>query len=213
VQDRFVFVADSMFRLPQEVGDAESQRPSYECVWPLAPGARVELDEQADRATAQWTDAGLLMLVPIRPEGSRFEVHEGEEEPPRGWVPGEGVHLPAPQVVLNTPTMHRQHEYYVTVLVPYAGTDGPKVTVEAKSPMGQTGFVRLTWADGSQDTVYWACNFNMMLGKWPDFETDGSLVHVRTDAAGKVLGGCCVDGTYLEPFCDRSYEKPTTFAF
>lgn len=213
VGDRFAFVADSMFRLPQVAGDPAGDKPAYECVWPLAPGASVKVDESTHRAAAQWTDAGLLMLVPIRPAGSQFEVHEGEEDPVRGWVPGDGQHHPAPQVVLNTPVMEQQHEYYVTVLIPYKGDTPPAVKVESKSPMGQAGFVRLTWADGSEDTVYWSCNFNMMLGQWPDFETDASLVHVRKDANGKVQGGCCVGGTYIEPFDPQTRAEPGTFVF
>ena len=213
VQDRFAFVADSMFRLPHEAGDPEAARPSYECSWQLAPSAEIALEPEQNRAVAQWTDAGLLILTPIRPEGSVYETHAGETDPLRGWVPGEGEHHPAPQIVLNTPRMDRQHDYYVSVLVPYRGHDVPEVTVEAKSPMGQTGYVRLRWADGTEDAVYWACNFGMMLGAWPDFETDSSLVHLRKDAAGAVTGGCCVNGTFVEPFSSQVREKPETFVF
>ena len=211
VHDRFAFVADSMFRLPHEVDDPEAGLPSYECIWQLAPAAEISLDPDRDRAVAQWTDAGLLLLTPIRPDGSLYEVHTGETDPLRGWVPGNEKHHPAPQVVLNTPRMQRQHDYCVSVLVPYRGQNVPEVTVDAKSPMGQTGYVRMRWADGTEDTVYWACNFGMMLGTWPDFETDSSLVHLRKNVAGEVTDGCCVNGTFIEPFSSRSREKPETF--
>ncbi len=213
VQDRFAFVADSMFRLPQHPGDPEAERPSYECVWQLAPGAQVDLQPERDRATARWKDAGLLLLTPIRPKGSRYEIHTGEKDPLRGWAPGEGAHHPAPQIVLNTPRMERPHDYYVSVLTPFKGAQAPEVEVEAKSPMGQLGYVRLRWADGTEDAVYWGCNFNLMLGKQPDFETDSSLVHLRKDAAGRVTRGCCVNGTYLEPFSPTARHRPDTFTF
>jgi hypothetical protein len=213
IQDRFAFVADSMFRLPHQLGDPETERPSYECTWQLAPSAQITLEPEQNRARAQWRDAGLLLLTPIRPEGSRYDIHEGEKSPLRGWVPGEGQRHPAPQLVLNTPRMDRQHDYYVSALVPYAGQTAPEVTVEAKSPMGQTGFLRLRWADGTEDTVYWACNLNMMLGTWPDFETDSSLVHLRKDASGKVISGCCVNGTFIAPFSPQNRPKPETFRF
>ncbi|MHB0936605.1 MAG: heparinase II/III family protein [Armatimonadota bacterium] len=213
VQDRFAFVADSMFRLPQQPGDPEDRRPSFECVWQLTPGAEVDLQPERDRAIARWKAAGLLLLTPIRPEDSQYEIHAGETGPLRGWTPGEGSHHPAPQLVLNTPRMQRQHDYYVSILTPFRGTEAPEVAVEAKSPMGQTGYVRLRWADGTEDAVYWGCNFGMMLGTQPEFETDSSLVHLRKDAAGRVMGGCCVNGTYLEPFSPALRPKPETFTF
>jgi hypothetical protein len=99
------------------------------------------------------------------------------------------------------------------VLTPFKGAQAPEVEVEAKSPMGQLGYVRLRWADGTEDAVYWGCNFNLMLGKQPDFETDSSLVHLRKDAAGRVTRGCCVNGTYLEPFSPTARHRPDTFTF
>jgi len=213
VQDRFAFVADSMFRLPYQPDDPESGRPSYECVWQLAPGAEIDLQPDRNRATAQWKDAGLLLMTPIRPEGSRYEIHCGEKDPLRGWAPGEGEHHPAPQVVLNTPHMPGCHDYYVSILTPYKGHAVPAVTVEAKSPMGQTGCVRLRWEDETIDEVHWGCNFNMMLGKKDDFETDSSLVHLRKDKSGKVSGGCCVHGTFISPFDSKIRSTPETFLF
>jgi hypothetical protein len=213
VQDRFAFVVDSMYRLPNTPGDPEGERPSFECVWQLAPKAMLTLDEGNNRTVAQWADAGLLLLTPIRPEGSQLVVHEGEMDPIRGWTPGEGAHHPEPQLVVNTPRMDRQHDYCVAVLVPYRGSDVPLVDVEAKSPMGTTGYVKLRWADGTADEIYWGCNLNMMLGKWPDFDTDSSLVHLRKDASGKVTGGCCVNATYIDPFVSTARDKPATFTF
>lgn len=213
VQDRFAFVVDSMFRLPQRPDDPEAERPSYECVWQLAPDAEINVQPDRNRAVAQWPDAGLLLLNPIRPDGSRYEVHAGETEPLRGWTPGEGRHHPAPQLVLNTPRMQERHDYYVSILAPYRGRTAPPVAVEAKSPKGQLGYVRLIWDDGTEDAVYWGCNLSLMLGQQADFETDSSLVHLRQDATGRVTDGCCVNGTYLKPF-DRTVRlKPETFRF
>jgi hypothetical protein len=210
VQDRFAFVADSLFRLPHRPDDPEADRPSFECVWQLAPEAEISLQPDRNRAVAQWKDAGLLVLTPIRPEGSRFETYCGATDPLRGYV---GIEKPAPQIVLNTPRMERRHDYYVSVLVPFGGRQAPEVAMEAKSPMGQVGYVRLRWADGTADEIHWGCNFGLMLGPQPDFETDSSLVHLRKDAAGKAVGGCCVHGTYIAPFDTTVRAQPETFRF
>jgi len=210
VQDRFAFVADSMFRLPHQPDDPEADRPSFECVWQLAPEAEIALQPDRDRAVAQWQDAGLLLLTPIRPEGSQFETYCGATDPLRGYV---GIDKPSLQIVLNTPRMDRRHDYYVSVLMPFKGRQAPEVEMEAKSPMGQLGYVRLRWADGTADEVHWGCNFGLMLGQQPDFETDSSLVHLRKDAAGKVTGGCCVNGTYLAPWNPVMRPQPETFTF
>ena len=213
VQDRFAFIADSMFRLPRVPDDPVEDRPSFECVWQLAPDVNAYLAPEQHRAVAQWAEAGLLLLVPIRPEGSRFEIHAGETDPLRGWTPGEHQHIPAPQVVLNTPRMERQHDYYVSVLVPYHGRQAPAMEVEAKSPQGTIGYVKLRWADGTTDEIHWGCNFGLMLGTQEDFDTDASLVHLRRDAAGVVTGGCCFNGTYMAPFDARQRVQPETFTF
>jgi hypothetical protein len=49
--------------LPRAPGDPVEDRPSYECVWQLAPGAQITTG--ADRAVAQWSEAGLLLLAGI----------------------------------------------------------------------------------------------------------------------------------------------------
>ncbi len=213
VQDRFAFVADSMFRLPHCPDDPAELRPDFECVWQLAPGAELDLQPEADRAIARWRDAGLLMLTPIRPHGSEYRIHAGETNPLRGWAPGEEEHFPAPQIVLNTAGMEKQHDYYVTALVPFEGDKAPEVILEAKSPLGKTGHVVLNWEDGSRDAIHWGCNLNLMLGKTPEFATDSSLVHLRYDAAGNITGGCCVNGTYMKPFVNDVRQPRGTFVF
>jgi hypothetical protein len=211
VGDRFVFVADSMLRVPHDSDDPAEQRPSFDCVWALAPHAKIRLDEERHRAEAQWAEAGLLLLTPIRPDNAVFSVHEGERSPLRGWTPGDGEHVPAPQVVVHTPRMENQHDYCVSALVPYAGSEAPEVEVEAVSPMGKTGHLRLRWADGSTDTIYWGCNLNLMLGAVDGIDTDSSLVHLRRNAGGEVLEGCVVNGTYCDPFSTEQRTQPETF--
>ncbi len=213
VHDRFAFVADSMFRLPETPENLPSAWPDFECVWQLAPGAEITLLPERDRAVACWREAGLLLLTPIRPQNSEYLLNCGETDPLRGWTPGEGKHTPAPQVVLNTPQMKKQHEYYVTLLVPFRGGTAPEVEVEAKSPNGQIGYVVLNWADGSRDAVHWGCCLNLMLGKTAEFATDSSLVHLHYDKDGNAESGCCVNGTYLKPFDSQVRERPETFTF
>ncbi len=213
VGGRFAFVADSMYRLPHDPEDPEVERPDYECVWQLAPGADIDLQSQQNQATARWRDAGLLLSTPIRPGDSEYRIHCGETDPLRGWSPGEGEHYPAPQIVLNTPRMSNRHDYYVTLLVPFQGGDAPNVRIDSKSPMGQTGYVVLNWEDGSRDAIHWGCNLNLMLGKTQEFATDSSLVHLRYDAAGSISGGGCVNGTYMKPFTNEVREQPATFVF
>ncbi len=219
VHDRFAFVADSMLRLPLRPDDPAGERPSFECVWQLAPDATVDVQPDRNRITAHWRDAGLLVLTPIRPDNSRYDVHRGSMNPLRGWVPEPRKRWepdiknqrPAPQLVIRTPRMHQQHDYCVSIMVPFRGREAPEVKVDARSPMGKTGYVRLAWGDGTADEIHWGCNFGVMLGSQGGFETDSSLVHLLMRADGRVLEGCCVHGTYLKPYDPRIRPYPETF--
>ncbi|MHC4885577.1 MAG: heparinase II/III family protein [Planctomycetota bacterium] len=211
VQNRFLIVADSLFRLPHTPGDPAEERPSVACNWQLSEDGDLDLAVDASRATVQWPEANLLMLFPIRPEGTTLTSHCGEEAPLRGWLPGEQERLPAPQLSLTAGRMEKQHDYFVSILIPTAGDQVPKVRVEAKSPLGTVGHVILHWEDGSRDEIHWGCGFEMRVGKGPDFETDSSLIHLARGVNGKVTGGCCVDGTYLTPFAPDERRQPETF--
>ena len=211
VQDRFMFVADSMYRLPQHENESPDEAPSFEINWQLSDGPQLDLATDASRAVAHFGDSNLLLLFPIRPEGATLTAHTGEMDPIRGWVPGDHKHRPAPQLCLSVPHMTKQHDYYVSVLVPYTTEKPPAVNVDATSPLGTVGHVKLKWEDGSSDEVHWGCGFGLMSGNVDDFETDSSLVHLRRDASGKVVKGCCVDGTYLSPWATTPQAKPETF--
>ena len=184
-----------------------------ECNWQLSEDSSVELAPDASRAVAQWPEANLLMLFPIKPEGTSLASHKGEEEPLRGWLPGEEEFLAADQLSLYTERMEKQHDYFVSILIPSSGTNIPDVEVETKSPLGQVGYVKLKWPDGRSDEIYWGCGFAMMIGEQHDFSTDSSLVHLSKDKHGRVTEGCCVNGTYLAPYHEGIKDKPETFSF
>lgn len=213
VQDRFLFVVDSMFRLPRSTDEAPEDAPSFELNWQLSEDAKLTLADDASRAAAHFGESNLLLLFPIRPDGAQLASHTGETGPLRGWLPGEHQHRPASQLCLNTPRMTNQHEYYVSVLVPYTTDEPPAVDVEAKSPRGTVGFVKLRWADGSADEIHWGCGFNIMIGQADDIETDSSLVHLRRTPEGRIARGCVVNGTYLRPIDENVRARPATWAF
>lgn len=213
VQDRFMFVADSMYRLPWTPEDPEHERPGFEINWQLSDGPALDCAADGSRVAACWGASNLLLLFPIRPENAVLSVHQGEKNPLRGWLPGENEYIPAPQIRLNAPRMNRQHDYYVSILIPYASKTAPPVEVQAKNPRGQIGFVKLRWEDGTMDEIHWGCGFAMMLDRVSDFSTDSSLLHLRRDAAGSVVKGCMVNGTYLKPHIRDTYSRPSTIAF
>ncbi|MCC7519925.1 MAG: heparinase II/III family protein [Verrucomicrobiae bacterium] len=213
VQDRFLFVADSMNRLPWTPEDPEDERPGFEINWQLSDGPSLNYAKDGSRVVAHWGASNLLMLFPLRPANAKLAVHQGERVPPRGWLPGENENVPAPQICLNAARMERRHDYYVTVLIPYTAETPPVVAVDARNPGGQIGFVKLRWGDGTSDEVHWGCGFRMMLECVDDFSSDSSLVHLRRDALGRVIKGCLVNGTYLTPHLRERHARPTTVAF
>jgi len=52
-----------------------------------------------------------------------------------------------------------------------------------------------------------------MLGAIGEYETDGGLLHLRRDAAGKVVQGCAVEATYLAPVNTTARPEPALISF
>jgi len=198
----------------------EGRNPSLESVWQLSPGP-VRVDAGGGSACTAHDEGGnVLMLFPVRPTGGRLEVCEGQRDPLRGWVRGniaKREHTPAPQVVMRVDDLEEWNNDLVTVLVPFAGKDAPRLTAEADggrtSGPHASGVSRLVlrWSDGTLDELYWTRRLEQIVRAPGQFETDGVLVHLTKDAAGALRQGLVVDGTYCEPFTTGERKRLSTF--
>jgi len=208
---RAVVVIDSLVREPNAVPELPDAVPSLESNWQLCEGGEVELG--ADRAIARYGDANLLMLFPLTWPEMTLSLHAGEMNPPRGWLPGKGQYLPAPQLTLSCEKMEGHYAELVTVLLPFAG-ETPRVTAAARKTDGQhPASLTLTWDDGTVDELWWTYRGIIMLGTIGEYETDGGLLHLRRDAAGKVVQGCAAEATYLAPVETTARHAPALITF
>ena len=197
IRDRCLVVLDAAGRAPEAGGTGAWAHPVLESCWQFASG-KVSLDALAGKAVSLYEDANALMLFPLQPAGAELKLHEGENDPPRGWA----SYKPAPQVCLSAtiaPPDPRKccHLDLATVIVPFAGREAPEVRASAVAPKGsQPGRVALVWPDGTRDEVLWRPLLETMVGKAYGVDSDGSLVHVRRDASGRVLQSFAFDSTF-----------------
>ena len=202
IHGRAIVVIDHLIRWDEKGRGTSHQKPDLEVNWQLAPGP-VEINREKHHAVTGHEDANVLMLFPLMAEDMEIALHEGEENPPRGWVQdreqgqqGE----PAPQVALESSPMLNFSEHIVTVLVPFEGRDKPELMAHAQPPPDKTspGRVNIQWEDGTSDTVLWMPNLETMIGPAEGLETDGSLLHVQREAEDVIQKVGIIDGTWCE---------------
>lgn len=209
VRDRFILVIDHLFHDCQA-----NEKPDLQCNWPLSPGP-VTLDAERGIAHTGHDDANLLLLFALRPPTAMLRVHEGESTPEAGWVPGDNAYTPAPLIRLTTPKQDPYDTHFVTLLVPYKGTQVPRVELAqpAKSPeVDGCGRLVFRWGDGTTDDFWFVGRQEVAIDRRGDIETDAGLVHIHRDSAGKAVKALIVDGTYLRPFTRDVRETMGVYA-
>ena len=205
VRGRFTAVLD-------QVWHDYGERPVFiECNWQLCEGG-VELGPDGARARTCHDDSNVLLLFPLRPGGSTLQLHEGERDPLRGWLPGQGACVPAPQVCLLVDPAPAGSTDVATVLVPFGGRCAPQVVAEGSGGNG-VNRLELSWDDGSTDEILWTGCLARAVDAQADLATDGSLVHLTRQADGRISQGLVVDGTFIRPFAPEVRAAAETFTF
>jgi hypothetical protein len=166
------------------------------------------------------------MLFPQVARGTAFSLHEGELDPPRGWIStrrgrevlaAEGVfdhppladwkersYAPAPLLRLQAAPMEEYIAELVTVLLPFAGAEEPELSVELGGAIREDGvrtgpaWARLRYADGSTDELVWTPELQAPLFEHGALATDASLLHLHRDAGGALQSGTALDGSWCE---------------
>ncbi len=191
VHGRWCVVIDEITRWNEDGRGAAYETPDLEVNWQFSPG-HVELDAERLRAWTRHEDANLLLCCVQAPEGSSLALHEGEMDPPRGWVRAMECYggTPAPLVSMVRPAWAGHVETIVTLLVPYRGGNVPEVEAEmdaANAAQGTPNRLRLRWSDGCEESVVWTAGLESMLGAVPEGETDGVLLYRRSGAGDDVM--------------------------
>jgi len=206
VRDRCIVILDHFTR--EHGGEA----PLLESNWQLSDGP-ITVDAAARRVVTQHPDANLLLRFPLTAPGMTLAVHEGEHDPERGWLPGDGGYTPAPQICLSAP-MTNSVVQLATVLVPFKGTQAPELRVEADDcPDNGLLALHLRWGDGSTDEILATPRLSSAIDAYANLITDAALVHLHQDAAGKLVKGLVVDGTYLRPYTADVRDEMGTFTY
>ena len=207
-RDRCVFVIDHVTHRQTEA----SGRPTIELNWQFSEG-EVALDEDAARAVTSHDDANVMVIAPVRPVGSVVSLHAGEHDPPRGWVRGDSGYTPAHQMCVSVPDCDAWHVHFVSVLIPFRGTDAPGGEVIAAQPpeIDGCGRVVMRWADGTTDELLWTGTLERALFDVSDEQSDAGLIHRVTDASGEVRRGVAVAGTYAGPYLTDPHPEPRMF--
>ena len=236
--DRAAIVIDTMMRWDEaKLGGPRQQAPTLEMNWQLTPGP-VELDAENRRVITRNDDANVLLLFPRLAKNMALCVSEGQTDPFRGWV-GTGRtakaplqragvfeaperaqwrdrgYMPAPQVCAVADPMVGFGETLVTVLVPFEGSEVPKLEAvpggvacaEFADGKGH-GMLDLNWGNGGRDTVVWTPGLRSPILSHGRVRTDASVLHLRTGADGNLVSGTALDATYCEPFAPDRRPRP-----
>jgi hypothetical protein len=160
-----------------------------------APGATADANTHVIRSHNQ--DANLAVL-PVAARPLQVDLHEGEEDPPSGWI-GWSLHRALKEPA--TMAVFRQKAAVPAqldcLLFPYRGADMPPVRFEALPEHGvKSSALRISTAEWVD---YYYCSHNEGgAARFGDFDTDADLAWVRTDLAGNVLKAVCEGGSYLQ---------------
>lgn len=207
LRGRFAIVCDSLHREPSAIPEVDS--PSVEANWQLCEGGKVTIEEGGARAVAQYGDSNLLMLFPLRWPDLQVSLHEGDENPLRGWLPQTMKMVPAPQIVVGKEVWSERFLELATVLLPYTTAEPPRVECTAHKTDGQKpAYLNLRWPDGSSDEFWWTHRGIIMLERIGEIETDGGLLHVRKSAEGAIVHGCAVGATYMRGPVNSAMKLP-----
>ncbi len=186
IPGRFIVVVDRMMRWNETThGHAEQRQPSLEMNWQLSPGGQVSLDADHAGFTAIYPEGGLRGHFAKLAAGMTLALHEGETDPPRGWITTrtkargdlrragvfdtplghpwrDRTYMPAPQVAAVATPMQGFAETMVSVFLPFDGDAAPQVTSElsgpvaAANPPSLAGGLTLHWPDGARDALAWS---------------------------------------------------------
>jgi len=177
-------------------GNPETAIPTLEQNWQFATPELV-VDREAARVHTRQEGANLLALFPTLDAETALNVHCGEKEPVRGWLPTDDGLQPAAQLCLSRP-LPGQYAEWVTMLIPFRGENAPEVRCRVTRPDPQfLTRLELEWGDGSTDTVTWAHRFFQPIGQC-GFRTDAPLVWEHT-AKGEECARVTHFGSRFEP--------------
>lgn len=198
IRGRCIVVLDHILTKPERNGSL-----TIENVWQLAEGAaHVRADGRS--AVTDNPDSNLLLLFPLAPGSSSVTAHAGERDPMRGWVVDIGRARPAPAPMIRLSATEREpwKVHLATILIPFAGGDAPELTATAQPPGVEftdrtAGQLELRWSDGTSDRIVWSGRLEDSIDRQRGVDTDGELVHLRFDAAGRLAGGALAGGSFL----------------
>ena len=217
IHDLGMVVIDNMWRPPAgpkgSPAEAKAAALPLACRWQCSGDAKIAVSAIGDAVTATYPEAGLLMLLPHRPAGSVVTVHEGESDPPRGWVAEDGQYVPAPQVCITQPVMTETSETFVSVLLPHRDTPPDCTATVEWDAVGRMATLRIARGSGVVDEVHWSYRCDLMLGKRGLLETDAGMTHLRLAASGEPVAAAAIGGTYLRPLTQVVEPKRTIVAW
>lgn len=174
------------------VDPASIIKHTYEQLFHFAP-----MEVVADAATqATWSktpDQPNLAIIPVGREGLEVEIVAGRTEPSiRGWyyAPGSDDKMGHPRVPSPCVTYRREgtRGEFQTILFPQKIDQSDRPTV---TPLGQTGWCKITFADGRYDIV--AAPPQSGVHSLDGLSFKGRAMIVRYDATGKQAAHHIVD--------------------
>jgi len=168
---------------------------TVENAWQMTPVDGWTHDPQTLAWRTEGETPGFHLQMVMPPATVEMTVHEGEENPHRGWFcerTAKGF-SPAPQVVYRYPS---DSTFYATLAMPLK--DGRVPPQVRAIPAGSGRGFELRWPDGTTDLVALSASLCSPLDEDSPFETDSPLVWQRLGPDGTPGRSFMMDGTFLD---------------
>ena len=167
------------------------------------PGAK--LAPQTLEVNSTGKGVGLLVR-PIGGAAPQAVLHEGEEDPPAGWV-GWSLHqaLKEPATLVQYSQSGRLPLAMATLLLPYRGEQAPRLTAKrlevsdaAGAVPAERGMALEIAGDGWRDLCYLSHDPVRRPVRFGGLETDAEVAVARVGADGHPKTLCLLEGTVLK---------------
>lgn len=188
VNGEYILVLDSM--------ESDAGADIRNC-WQLGPVERWSYDPQTLAWWSENRDTNLLLKLVAAPPNAGMQVFEGRKDPPRGWVGLHGNDAVAAPLVEFRYAGAKTPSVSVVLAAAYKGTNRPGVRAEVAPACGPIRRLEIRLPDGSTDRFAWSPGLALPIDDADPFTTDGTLVWVRNDPAGKPTKWFSLDGRYL----------------
>ncbi|MCC7496684.1 MAG: alginate lyase family protein [Bryobacterales bacterium] len=193
--ERLLLWINGEYLLALDAMDADEGADIRNC-WQMGPAERWSQDAARLTWWSENRDRNVLLDLVAAPDGTVMEIFEGKKDPPRGWVGNHGDDWVAAPLVEYRYRGGKTPSVTVALVAAYSGANRPRFAAKA-AVNGVIRQLEIELPGGSKDVIRWSVGLALAIDDGQPFATDGRLVWMRQDGAGRPMKWFTLDGRYL----------------